>query len=43
MRKETYSVLDSPFNLNIAPWRTDESGSGSSNIVDGKVKNICFH
>tara|TARA_R110002020_G_scaffold196775_2_gene397758 strand:+ start:6760 stop:11784 length:5025 start_codon:yes stop_codon:yes gene_type:complete len=42
IRKETYSVLDSPFNLNIAPWRTDESGTGSSNIVDGKVKKYMF-
>jgi hypothetical protein len=41
-RKETYSVLDSPFNLNIAPWRTDSSGNGSSNIVDGKVKKYMF-
>jgi len=41
-RKETYSVLDSPFNLNIAPHRTDESGKGSSNIVDGKVKKYMF-
>ena len=41
-RKETYSVLDSPFNLNIAPWRTDSSGNGSSNIVNGKVKKYMF-
>lgn len=41
-RKETYSVLDNPFNLNIAPHRTDESGKGSSNIVDGKVKKYMF-
>jgi|15BtaG_2_1085339.scaffolds.fasta_scaffold00016_22 hypothetical protein len=41
-RKETYSVLDSPYNLNIAPHRTDESGKGSSNIVDGKVKKYMF-
>ena len=41
-RKETYSVLDSPFNLNIAPHRTNESGKGSSNIVDGKVKKYMF-
>lgn len=41
-RKETYSVLDSPYNLNIAPHRTDETGKGSSNIVDGKVKKYMF-
>ena len=41
-RKETYSVLDSPFNLNIAPWRTDSSGNGSSNIVNGRVKKYMF-
>ena len=41
-RKETYSVLDSPFNLNIAPWRTNEGGSGSSNIVNGKAKKYMF-
>jgi len=41
-RKETYSVLDSPYNLNIAPWRTDESGKGSTNIVNGKVKKYMF-
>ena len=41
-RFETYSVLDSPYNLNIAPWRTDESGKGSTNIVDSKVKKYMF-
>ena len=41
-RKETYSVLDSPYNLNIAPWRTDETGKGSTNIVGGKVKKYMF-
>ena len=41
-RKETYSVLDSPYNLNITPHRTDETGKGSSNIVDGKVKKYMF-
>ena len=41
-RKETYSVLDNSFNLNIVPHRTDESGKGSSNIVDGKVKKYMF-
>jgi len=41
-RKETYSVLDKTFNLNIAPFRTDETGKGSTNIVDGKVKKYMF-
>jgi len=41
-RKETYSVLDSPYNLNIAPWRTDETGKGSTNIKNGKVKKYMF-
>jgi len=41
-RFETYSVLDSPYNLNVAPWRTDESGKGSTNIVDSKVKKYMF-
>ncbi len=42
IRKETYSVLDNPFNLNIAPHRTDETGKGSSNIVNGQVKKYMF-
>ncbi len=42
IRQETYSVLDNPFNLNIAPHRTDETGKGSSNIVNGQVKKYMF-
>jgi outer membrane protein OmpA-like peptidoglycan-associated protein len=37
-RKFTYSVLDNTYNLNIAPWR----GNESTNIQDGKVKKYMF-
>jgi hypothetical protein len=37
-RKFTYSVLDSTFNLNIAPYRNP----GSTNIVDDRVKKYMF-
>jgi hypothetical protein len=38
IRKSTYSVLDSTYNLNIAPTTGDES----TNIKDGKVKKYMF-
>jgi len=38
IRKSTYSVLDSTFNLNIAPWR----GDSSTNIKENKVKKYMF-
>ena len=37
-RKFTYSVLDNTYNLNIAPWR----GNESTNIQDEKVKKYMF-
>jgi hypothetical protein len=38
IRKFTYSVLDSTYNLNIAPTNGDES----TNIKDGRVKKYMF-
>ena len=38
IRKSTYSVFDSTYNLNIAPWR----GDSSTNIKDNKVKKYMF-
>ena len=40
-RAFTYSVLDSPFNLNIAPNKASERTT-STNIIDGKVKKYMF-
>ena len=38
IRKYTYSVLDSTYNLNIAPLKNP----GSTNIIDSKVKKYMF-
>jgi hypothetical protein len=38
IRKYTYSVLDSTYNLNIAPLKNP----GSTNIIGGKVKKYMF-
>lgn len=38
IRKFDYSVLNNTFNLNIAPYK----GENSTNIVDGKVKKYMF-
>ena len=38
IRKSSYSILDSTFNLNIAPL----NGQGSTNIKDGRVKKYMF-
>ena len=38
IRKFNNSVIDSTYNLNIAPWK----GQGSTNIVDGQVKKYMF-
>jgi hypothetical protein len=40
-RAFTYSVLDSPFNLNITPNKASEKTT-STNIIDGKVKKYMF-
>ena len=38
IRKAEYSVLDSTYNLNIAPYR----GQDSTNVRDGRVKKYMF-
>ncbi|CAB4129595.1 hypothetical protein UFOVP117_37 [uncultured Caudovirales phage] len=38
IRRFNNSVLDSTYNLNIAPWK----GEGSTNIVNGQVKKYMF-
>lgn len=38
IRKFSNSVIDSTYNLNIAPWR----GEGSTNVVNGQVKKYMF-
>ena len=38
IRKFSNSVLDSTYNLNIAPWK----GQGSTNIIGGQVKKYMF-
>jgi len=40
-RAFTYSVLDSPFNLNITPNKASDTTT-STNIIDGKVKKYMF-
>ena len=40
-RAFTYSVLDSPFNLNITPTKASEK-TASTNIIDGKVNKYMF-
>ena len=37
-RRFSYSILDNTYNLNIAPWRDNES----TNIQDNKVKKYMF-
>jgi hypothetical protein len=38
IRKYSTSVIDSTYNLNIAPWK----GQGSTNVIGGQVKKYMF-
>ena len=38
IRKFSNSVIDSTYNLNIAPWK----GEGSTNVIGGQVKKYMF-
>ena len=40
IRKESYSVLDSPYNLNIAPYSDEDSTNIINNPQDGGVAHV---